>query len=62
MNRQELIKEIERVETAINKSKSRKLRTDYTKYLRKLRRELNYYDRSMKQWQMNRTYDQVNIN
>ena len=55
VSREELINEIQRVETAFNKSKSRKLRTDYTKYLRKLRRELNYYDRSMSEWRMSRT-------
>ena len=57
MNRQELVKEIERVEEALNKTDSRKLRNDYTKYLRKLRKELSFYDRSMKQWRMNRIYD-----
>lgn len=55
MNRQEMISEIERVETALNKTESWKLRKDYTKYLRKLRRELAYYDRSMKQWQVSKT-------
>ena len=55
MNRHEMIAEIERVETALNKTDSRKLRNDYTKYLRKLRRELAYYDRSMRQWQTRRT-------
>lgn len=53
-NREELIKEIERVEEALNKTDSRKLRNDYTKHLRKLRRELDFYDRSMKQWQTSR--------
>lgn len=55
MTRQELVKEIDRVETALNKTTSNKLRNGYTKYLRKLRRELNYYDRSMRQWQMSKT-------
>ena len=55
MHREDMIREIERVEEALNKTKSPKLRNDYTKYLRKLRRELGYYDRSMRQWQMNRT-------
>lgn len=54
MTREELVNEIQRVEVAINKTNSRKLRTDYTKYLRKMRRELNYYDRNMEQWQMSK--------
>lgn len=55
MHREDMIREIERVEDALNKTKSKSLRTDYTKYLRKLRKELDFYDRSMRQWQMNRT-------
>ena len=38
--RAELLAEIERVEAALRKTNSWKLRTDYTKYIRKLRREL----------------------
>ena len=54
MDREELVKEIERVEQALSKTNSRKLRNDYTKYLRKMRRELDFYDRSMKQWRASR--------
>lgn len=45
MNRGEIIKEIERVEAAIYKTQSYKLRNDYGKYLRRLKRELRNYDR-----------------
>ena len=54
MNREELRKEIIRVETALQKTTSRHLHKDYSKYLRRLRKELDFYDRSMKKWQMNR--------
>lgn len=54
VNREEMVKEIDRVETALNKTESWKLRNDYTKYLRKLRRELAYYDRRMTEWRTNR--------
>lgn len=55
MNRSELITEINRVETALQKTTSRKLKHDYGKYLKRLYKDLRYYDRHMKQWQMNRT-------
>ena len=55
MNREDLKKEIIRVEEALRKTTSRHLRKDYSKYLRKLRKELNFYDRSMEKWQTNRT-------
>ena len=54
MNRDELIKEIMRVEAAIDKTDSRYLKRDYGKYLKKLYRDLTYYNRSMEQWQTNR--------
>ena len=54
MNREELRKEIIRVETALQKTTSKHLRKDYSKYLRRLRKELDFYDRSMGKWQMNR--------
>lgn len=47
MNREELQAEIKRVYIAIRKTDSPKLRHDYGKYLRRLNRELNYYDRAM---------------
>ena len=51
MDRDELVKEIERVENALRKTSSYKLRHDYGKYLKRLHKDLHYYDRSMKQWQ-----------
>ena len=45
MDRDELVKEIERVENALRKTSSYKLRHDYGKYLKRLYRELRYYDR-----------------
>ena len=45
MNREELRKEIIRVETALRKTTSKHLRKDYSKYLRRLRKELDFYDR-----------------
>ena len=55
MNRSELLNEIRRVETALQNTNSRKLRHDYSKYLKKLYKDLHYYDRQMKQWQTSRT-------
>lgn len=55
MNRSELIAEIRRVETALQKTTSRKLKHDYGKYLKRLYQNLRYYDRNMKSWQTNRT-------
>ena len=54
MTRNELVCEIGRVEAALEKTKSDKLRHDYGKYLKKLHRDLKYYDRQMKRWQTNR--------
>lgn len=54
MNREELREEIIRVEESLRKTTSRHLHKDYSKYLRRLRKELDFYDRSMKKWQMNR--------
>ena len=51
MNRDELLSEIQRVETALKKTASRKLRSDYGKYLKRLYKDLRYYDRSMERWQ-----------
>lgn len=51
MNRDELLSEIQRVETALKKTASHKLRSDYGKYLKRLYRDLKYYDKSMKRWQ-----------
>ena len=45
MTRADLIHEIERVEDALRKTASRKLRSDYGKYLKRLRLELRYYDK-----------------
>lgn len=55
MNREELIAEISRVETALQNTTSRKLKHDYGKHLKRLYKDLHYYDRQMKQWQMSRT-------
>ena len=51
MNRDELINEIHRVETALHKTASHNLRSDYGKYLKRLYKDLRYYDRSMEKWQ-----------
>ena len=51
MNRSELIAEIRRIETALQNTNSRTLKHDYGKYLKKLHKDLHYYDRSMKRWQ-----------
>ena len=51
MNRDELLSEIQRVENALKKTASRKLRSDYGKYLKRLYKDLRYYDRSMEKWQ-----------
>jgi len=44
----DIIAEIERLEAAIETSRSEKLRTDYRKAVRRLRKELVQYDRSRK--------------
>lgn len=54
MNRTELLAEIRRVEEALQKTTSRKLKHDYGRYLKRLQRELQHYDRSMGKWQTNR--------
>lgn len=46
MNRRELIAEINRVETALRKTASHKLKSDYGKYLKRLYRDLRYYDKN----------------
>ena len=51
MNRDELLSEIQRIEAALRKTTSRKLKSDYGKYLKRLYRDLKYYDRNMKRWQ-----------
>lgn len=55
MNREGLLKEISRVEKALKETASKKLKSDYGKYLKRLYRDLRYYDRNMKQWQTSRT-------
>lgn len=54
MTRADLIHEIERVEDALRKTTSRKLRSDYGKHLKRLYRDLRDYDRNMERWQMSR--------
>lgn len=51
MNKEELLNEISRIETALKKTTSHKLKSDYGKYLKRLYRDLKYYDKSMKRWQ-----------
>ena len=46
MNREELIAEINRVETALQKTNSRKLKHDYGKHLKRLYQNLRYYDKN----------------
>lgn len=46
MDRDELIEEIMRVEEALKKTKSPKLRHDYGKYLKRLHRDLKYYNKN----------------
>ena len=55
MNRAELIQEINRVETALHNTTSRKLQHDYGRYLKRLRSQLRNYDRSMSKWQAQTT-------
>lgn len=43
-NREETIEEIERVEAALAKTDSWKLRKDYGKHLKRLYNELRYFD------------------
>lgn len=45
MNRDELIGEILRVENALKKATSYKLRHDYGKYLKRLHKDLKYYNK-----------------
>jgi hypothetical protein len=51
MNKEELIKEIMRVKEALAKTNSPYLKRDYGKYLKRLYRDLKYYDKNMKRWQ-----------
>ena len=51
MNKEELIKEIMRVKEALAKTNSPYLKRDYGKYLKRLYRDLKYYDRNMNRWQ-----------
>lgn len=46
MNREEMIAEIKRVETALQKTTSHKLRHDYGKHIKRLYRDLRYYDKN----------------
>ena len=45
MNREQLIAEIRRVETALQKTTSHKLKHDYGKHLKRMYRDLKYYDK-----------------
>lgn len=54
MNRAEMMKEISRVEKALKETTSSKLKSDYGKYLKRLYRDLRYYDRNMERWQTSR--------
>ncbi len=45
MNRTELIAEIKRVEQALNKATTRKLKHDYGRYLKRLYQSLKHYDK-----------------
>lgn len=50
MNREELLAEINRIETALRKTTSKKLKNDYGKHLKRLYKDLHYYDRQMGKW------------
>lgn len=52
MDREQIIGEIRRVEDALSRTKSNKLKHDYGKHLKRLHRDLKYYDRAMERWQM----------
>ena len=54
MKRAEMVNEINRVKDALSNTTSRKLKHDYGRYLKRLQRELQHYDRSMEKWQMNK--------
>lgn len=47
MNRDQLLTEINRVEQALRKTASKKLQRDYGKHLKRLYKELRYYDNAM---------------
>lgn len=49
-DRYDLVREINRVEMAIKNTDSWKLKHDYGKYLKKLYRDLKYYDKAMKNY------------
>lgn len=51
MNREHIVNEIKRVEAILNKPISQKLRHDYGKHLKRLYRDLRYYDKAMKKWE-----------
>ena len=54
-SRADLIKEIQRIETALSKTDSPKLKHDYGKYLKKLQQRLKFYDKSVKSWLITKT-------
>lgn len=47
MDREEILAEIKRVEAALAKTTSRKLKHDYGKHLKRLRQNIKYYDMHM---------------
>lgn len=46
MNRDELLAEIKRVKSALEKTTSKKFKHDYGKYLKRLQSQLYHYDKS----------------
>lgn len=57
MNRSELLAEINRIETALRKTASHKLKSDYGKYLKRLYKDLKYYDKNYgKRTELNSVY------
>lgn len=44
MNRDELVAEINRIKSALEKTVSKKLKHDYGRYLKRLQNQLKYYD------------------
>lgn len=51
MSREQILQEIKRVEAVLSKPISQKLRHDYGKHLKRLYRDLRYYDKAMKKWE-----------
>lgn len=47
MSREQLLAEINRVEQALGRTNSQKLRHDYGKHLKRLYKDLRYYDNAM---------------